>query len=104
MPDSNDLNALLRRLDIVERNAADLARVATELTAKIGAVNSIVDELRLDRAARQERDKALNERLERIEESIEDVQKIGRWVLMAFGTSLVALIVNFVVRGGLVLQ
>jgi hypothetical protein len=54
-------------------------------------------------AVRAERDKHLDERLDRIENSIRAVYGLGRWVLAAFGASAIALVANFVVRGGMFL-
>lgn len=66
-----ELSQLFRRVDVTERNHSDLARTVTALTDRLEEVGKVVDELRLDRARREERDLRMNERFDRIEKSIE---------------------------------
>lgn len=74
------------------------AKTITEL------VNT-VSQLRTDRekndALRTLKDEHLDERLDRIEASIRSVYSLGKWVLGAFGASLLTALATFVVRGGL---
>ena len=91
MPD--ELSALLRRLDAIERNQSDAAKTSSVVIEEIHGVKT-------DRAVRAERDLRLNERLERIEQSLEGVYKIGWWFLALFGAAFVSLIANFAFRGG----
>lgn len=91
MPD--DIHALLRRLDAIERNQTDAAKTSTVLIEEIHGVKT-------DREVRKERDVRLNDRLERIEERIDGVYKIGWWFLAIFGAAFVALVANFTFRGG----
>lgn len=107
MPDSNDIHAILRRLDAVERNHTMLASTQTHFTQELENLGELIDALRLDRAARVERDKRLDDRfadvhraLDRMEAQIKGVYRIGWWVLAAFGTSAVAFISNFALGGG----
>lgn len=54
-------------------------------------------------AARQEgKDANLIERIERLEKAVNKVYGLGWWILAAFGGSLIALISNFLFRGGFV--
>jgi hypothetical protein len=110
VPDSNnDIHALLRRLDGVERNHTLLSSSYTNMIDELDDMRKLVDELRLDRAARVERDKRLDDRfmevykgLERLETSIKGMYKLGWWVLAAFGSSAVALFTNFALGGGFI--
>jgi len=96
----DELEKALRRLDGMERNQSDVAKSITALIEDHNKSRNILDELRTDRAVRLERDKNLNERLDRIEASIARIHSLGRWVLAAFGAGLIALISNFLFRGG----
>lgn len=95
LPD--EINAVLRRLDSIERNQTDAARTTTAIVEEIHGVKT-------DRAVRAERDKALADRLERIEERLEGVYKIGWWFLAVFGAGFIALVANFTYRGGFYVQ
>ena len=91
MPD--EMSALLRRLDAIERNQSDAARTATAIVEEIHGIKT-------DREVRKERDLRLNERLDRIEERLDGVYKIGWWFLAIFGAAFIALVANFTFRGG----
>lgn len=91
MPD--EMSALLRRLDAIERNQSDAARTATAIVEEIHGI-------KIDREVRKERDLRLNERLDRIEERLDGVYKIGWWFLAIFGAAFIALVANFTFRGG----
>lgn len=93
MPDQPDLHSILRRLDSIERNQSDAAKTASVVIDEIHGVKT-------DRAVRTERDLRLNERLERIEERLDGVYKIGWWFLALFGAAFVSLLANFTFRGG----
>ena len=92
---------IVRRVDTVERNQSDLARSITEIVGELGEMRKPLDELRVDRAVRQERDKNLNERLDRIEASIAAVYSLGKWLLATFGAVLIVAVASFIVKGGL---
>lgn len=91
---------IVRRVDTVERNQSDLARSITEIVGELGEMRKPLDELRVDRAVRQERDKNLNERLDRIEASIAAVYSLGKWLLGTIGAVVVAAAVTFMLNGG----
>lgn len=94
MPDlPADVQSLFRRLDTIERNQSDAAKTSTAIIEEIHGV-------RTDRAVRAERELRLNERLERIEERIDGVYKIGWWFLALFGAAFISLLANFTFRGG----
>lgn len=57
---------------------------------------------KIDAAKREARDEALDDRLDRIEKAIGGIYKLGWWILAAFGSSFIALLANFIWRGGFV--
>jgi hypothetical protein len=98
MPD--EMSQLLRRVDTIERNHSDAAKSITKIVGEINEMRPPVDQMRIDREVRKERDKNLNERLDRIEASIRSVYNLGKWVLTAIAASLVTAFVTFLVNGG----
>lgn len=100
MPD--EIAALTRRVDANERNHTDLAKSVTAIVEDQRSVREEINAIKIDREVRKVREEHLNERLDRIEDRIDDVYKLGRWVLTAFGASLLALLANFIFRGGLI--
>ncbi|WP_309082874.1 hypothetical protein [Chelativorans sp.] len=69
-------------------------------TDRLGETNEELTLIQVERAARDEQRKHLNDRLQRIEASIAGIQRLGWWVLATFSASAVALISNFLFRGG----
>jgi hypothetical protein len=101
------LQDALHRLEVVERaqviidrNQSDVAKSLTAIVEDHSKTKDVLDQLRTDREVRQERDKHLNERLDRIEKSIARLYNLGWWVLTAFGATLIAAVANFLVKGG----
>ncbi len=90
----------LDRQDLIERDVQAHAKSLTELTL-------VMSEFQKDKAVQEAKeelkDEYLEERLGRIEKSIQAVYKLGWWVLAAFGGSFIALVANFVFRGGLII-
>lgn len=88
-----------------------LEQLHRDLIAHAGSISNIVenqrnmqlviDEMKLDRAVRVERDRNLNDRLDRIEKSIDSVYTLGKWLLAAIGAAFLTAFVTFVVNGGL---
>ena len=117
VPDS-EIGAILRRLDVMERNHSDLAKTITKLIEEMDTMRVALEDTRVDRAVRAERDirindrfdqinlkfdqiaKSTNERFDQIVKRIDAVYGLGRWVLGAFGALVLALITNFMFRGG----
>lgn len=117
MPDS-EIGAILRRLDVMERNQSDLAKTITKLIEEIDTMRVALEDTRVDRAVRAERDirindrfdqinlkfdqisRSTNERFDQIVKRIDAVYGLGRWVLGAFGALVLALVSNFLFRGG----
>lgn len=100
MPDS-EIGSVMRRLDAVERNHTMLASSLTQLVNELGDIRPPLDELRMDRAVRLERDRHVHERFDRLEASLKGVYRLGWWLLAAVGTSAVAFTMNFIFAGGL---
>lgn len=82
-----------QRLNYVERDVRDHAKTIGEHNKELAAIIT-------ERAVNVERDKNLNERLDRLEKAIGGVYKLGWWILAAFGGLLIALIANFLFKGG----
>lgn len=87
MPGSND------SLELIRKDHTLLASSVSVLTTEVGV-------LKVDKAVEAERDKHLQERLTRIEKSIESLHGIGRWLLMAFFGAIIAGLVTFMFKGG----
>lgn len=97
----DELEKLARRADGIERNLSDVGKSITEIVQDHRRTKDILDELKIDRAVREERDKNLNERLDRIEADVSGIKSLGRWILAAMGSGLVLAILNFIIKGGL---
>jgi hypothetical protein len=77
----------------LEEDVRSHAKTITEIVAALNLRN-------VEDARRDERDKARDERLDRIEESIKAVYGLGKWVLAAIGGVFVTAIVGFILKGG----
>lgn len=95
------MDELNRRMDVVERNQSDLARSVTGIVDELGKVREPLDQLRVDREVRRERDKNLYQRLDRIEDSIAAVYSLGKWLLATIGAVVIVAAVTFMLNGGL---
>lgn len=91
----------LRRLDGIERNLSDVGKSITEIVLDHKKTKDVLDEIKVDRAVRQERDKSLNERLDRIESDVSAIKRLGMWILMAIGSGMVLAVLQFIIKGGL---
>jgi hypothetical protein len=83
------------RNDLIERDLQSHAKTITELTMRMSDYEK-------DKAVREVKDEHLEERFERIEDRVQAIYRLGLWILAAFGGSFVALVANFVFRGGLI--
>lgn len=95
MPDSESPQVLARRLDMLERNVSDHAKTIT-------AVVHDVSELKTKNAVDDERERSRDEWRSRTEKRLDGIYRLGWWVLTTFGAILVAMVAQFVFRGGLV--
>ena len=104
------------RLASTERNQSDLAKSITAIVDDVHEMRKPLDELKTDREVRKEREKNLNERLDRMESTfkteISDLKDDmgARWSklqmpLWAGASALIGAVVvalwQFVVKGGL---
>lgn len=89
-PSASDEN----RLAAVERDSRDHARIITEFNRSFAEIDK-------REAVRAESEKHLDERLDRIEESIKSIYGLGKWLLGAVGGVLVTAIVGLVLKGGI---
>lgn len=90
--------------DSVEQIARDVRDHAKSLTAIIEDQRAMKEEiavLREDKAVRVVKDDNLNDRLDRIDDRINGIFSLGKWLLAAVGTVLIAVVIDFVVHGGL---
>ena len=98
-------------IDQLRRDHTSLVSFVDNLTTELRIIKDFVIEMHTDRAVRLERDKNMNERLTRIEKSIEtlehecrkdfdSIKNLGKWVLLAFGAVLITAIGNFIINGG----
>lgn len=99
MTSPGEFHSLIRRVDTAERNQSDLAKTITELVSEIDDLRKSLDELRLDRAVRTERDIRQTDRFDRIEKRLDGIAKLGWWVLTTFGALTMAAIANLLFGG-----
>ncbi|MBN9033316.1 MAG: hypothetical protein BGO05_05555 [Rhizobiales bacterium 63-7] len=90
----------LDRTDLIERDLQSHAKTITEFTTSIAelkkevAIKGVRDELK---------DEYLEERLGKIEERLNGINRLGWWILAAFGGTFITVLANFIFKGGLVL-
>lgn len=88
------------RLAAVERDVRDHARIITEMTAASAETRRLVSDLDKREALRSAEEKHVDERFDRIEVKVDGVYRLGWWILAAFGSSALALVINFAFKGG----
>lgn len=87
--------SLEQRFVFVER---DLQSHAKTLTVH----NEEMADLRIERAEAKLRAEHIDERFDRLEKSITGIHRLGWWILGTFGAAFIALVANFLFRGGFV--
>lgn len=101
--------------DTVARLDSDVKNHAKTITVLVDdhrELRLMITQLMTDKAVRAERETNLHDRLQRIEDSIKDgkadtdkkigsLLSIGKWILTAFGATLIAGVTNFIINGGL---
>lgn len=107
-PEVEAMEAMLRRLDTVERNASDLARSHTELTNMVGRVDNRVDALetswqdeRVDKAARVERDIAIKNDIASVKSDVASIKATFAKALWVFISAVIVAFATFLIRGGM---
>lgn len=106
--DAPNFEAILRRIDAVERNHTDLARSVTEITNGVGEVKGRVVELeeehherRVLDATRAGREESMQKDIASIRGDIQGIKAAGTKLLWIVGTAIVLAFVAFVIKGGL---
>lgn len=88
------------RLLMLERNLSDQGKSITEIVNDQRAIHGTIADLERTNAVRAVEDKHLDERLDRIEHSLQAVYGLGKWLLGAVGSVLVVAVVGFILKGG----
>lgn len=115
MAPTSDPTDHARRLEELERYVSNQGNSISEITKAHGALSGRVDHLEslaqeraITEAREDERDKALYDRLDRMEKSIEvtnkdikDLRGIGAKALWVFISAIIVAAAAFVVKGGL---
>jgi hypothetical protein len=88
-------------IEMLRRDHVGLSSSFSNLVIRIDDMerNDIAD-LKQAKAVRAVEDKHLEERLDRIEDSLKAVYGLGKWLLASIGSVLVVAIVGFVLKGG----
>lgn len=81
------------RLSALERTSEHFAQTVTAFTSKFSDIDR-------DIAVRAEKDINSEARMSRIEKSIAGIYGAAKWTLVTFLACLIALIVNFLFKGG----
>lgn len=88
-------------LDLLRMDVSSHAKTLTALIEDQRDMKNILSQMQTAVAVRVTEDRFLNERLDRIEKSIDGLQSIGKWILAAFATVFIAAMANFILEGGL---
>lgn len=84
----------------LERDLQMQAKSLSELVLDQRSTNDDIGALKQANAMRNLKDEYLDDRLDRIEASIQSVYNLGKWLLGAVGSTLVVAVVGFALRGG----
>lgn len=92
-------------IELIDRDVRDHAKTISEIITRQQATDERLRRIENDRmteaAVGIERRGNLDERLDRIEANIAQVYGLGKWVMAGVGSVLIATVVGFVVKGGL---
>lgn len=102
-----------QRIDALLRNTEAHAQTLSIFTSELSDVKRVLAQMSIDKAVRQEVDKGLNERLARIEKSIEvltaaldkkfaPVSRTLLWIGTVVGAAFLIALVKFIISGNLV--
>lgn len=89
-----------RRLDMVERNQTDHAKTLTEVIGGLRETRDEVADLKLANAVNAEREKARDDWRGRTEAKLDNIYKLGWWVLTTFGVLTMSALANLLYSGG----
>lgn len=105
---TEDIEKLLRRVDIVERNASDVARALTEIVAngsaidaRVKALESIQQDRRVSDVERTGREQAMQKDIASIQADVTSIKTGINKVLWGLAGSVGIAFIGFVLRGGL---
>lgn len=101
-----------QRIDALLRNTEAHAATLTVFTRELSDVKQVLSQMSIDKAVRQEVDRGLNERLARIEKSIEVLttsvdkkfapfSKTLIWIAAVVGAALLVAVMKFILAGNL---
>jgi hypothetical protein len=83
------------------RHGESISAIVTEVRHTQEELSTLRNGIESERKVRLVEDRHLNERLDRIEESINSLNALGRWILVTFGASLIVAVSSFIFKGGL---
>jgi hypothetical protein len=103
-----NLATIARRVEavthIAERQRESISEIVKEAVAldmRVRSLEALAQTRAITEAREDERDKALYDRLTRIEEQIKDIRGLGGKVAWLIGSLLLTALVAFVIKGGL---
>lgn len=83
------------------RHGESISAIVTDARNTKEQLNALQNGIDAERKVRLVEDRHLNERLDRIEASINSLNSLGKWILVTFGASLIVAISSFIFKGGL---
>lgn len=105
---TDDVDKLLRRMDVVERNASDLARTMTEIAtttvamdARVKTLENIQQDRRVSDVERSAREQGMEKDIKSIEGRMAKIETGINKLLWGLAGSVGLAFVGFVLRGGL---
>lgn len=97
----NDKSSEGESLALIRQDLINHSKTLSEIIQDAAKTKELLSEFIIDREVRKEVDKNLNEKLTRIESRLDGLASIGKYILFAFLTTLIASVVTFIVKGGL---
>jgi hypothetical protein len=105
---AEELNAILRRMDAMERNQSDQARIITgiieeagQIDARVKVLEGIQQDRRVVDVERNAREQSMQKDIESIRADLTSIKTGINRVLWAVASAVIVVFVGFVLRGGL---
>ena len=105
---ADQMDVLLRRLDVTERNQADLARTVTNIVdtgATFNARLKVLEEIQQDRRVsdveRSARETAMQKDISSIQTDVQAIKGFGTWALRLIAGAVILAFVGFLLNGGI---
>lgn len=105
---TEDLEKLLRRVDVVERNGSDLSRTITQIVngaaamdARLKALENIQQDRRVSDVERSGREQSMQKDIQSIEQRMGKIETGINKVLWGLAGSVGVAFLGFILRGGL---